>query len=42
MLTNPIIMTIAGIEFCSGFLRQAIMQWFRTYAKHTNGALGLE
>ena len=33
MLTNPIIMTIAGIEFCSGFLRQAIMQWYRTYAK---------
>ena len=24
MLTNPIIMTIAAIEFCSGFLRQAI------------------
>lgn len=33
MLTNPIIMTIASIEFCSGFLRQAIMQWYRTYAK---------
>lgn len=33
MLTNPVIMTIAGIEFCSGFLRQAIMQWYRTYAK---------
>jgi OPA family glycerol-3-phosphate transporter-like MFS transporter len=26
-------MTIAAIEFCSGFLRQAIMQWYRTYAK---------
>jgi OPA family glycerol-3-phosphate transporter-like MFS transporter len=34
-------MTIAGIEFCSGFLRQAIMQWGRTYAKHTDAALGL-
>ncbi len=42
MLTNPVIMTIAGIEFCSGFLRQAIMQWFRTYAKHTDGTLGLK
>ncbi len=42
MLTNPIIMTIAAIEFCSGFLRQAIMQWFRTYAKHTDATLGLK
>jgi OPA family glycerol-3-phosphate transporter-like MFS transporter len=33
MLGNPIILTIAFIEFCSGFLRQAIMQWYRTYAK---------
>jgi OPA family glycerol-3-phosphate transporter-like MFS transporter len=42
MLRNPVIMTIAGIEFCSGFLRQAIMQWFRTFAKQTDGALGLK
>jgi OPA family glycerol-3-phosphate transporter-like MFS transporter len=41
MLSNPIIMTIAVIEFCSGFLRQAIMQWFRTFAKQTDAALGL-
>jgi len=41
MFKNPIIMTIALIEFCSGFLRQAIMQWYRTYAKQTDGALGL-
>jgi OPA family glycerol-3-phosphate transporter-like MFS transporter len=41
MLRNPIIMTIACIEFCSGFLRQAIMQWYRTYAKQTDGVLGL-
>lgn len=33
MFGNPIVMTIAFIEFCSGFLRQAIMQWYRTYAK---------
>ncbi|HJO26871.1 MAG: MFS transporter [Planctomycetes bacterium] len=42
MLSNPVIMTIAGIEFCSGFLRQAIMQWYRTFAKQTDGALGLK
>ena len=33
MLTNGVVMTIAAIEFCSGFLRQAIMQWYRIYAK---------
>ena len=42
MLKNPIILTIAGIEFCSGFLRQAIMQWYRTFAKQTDGELGLK
>jgi MFS transporter, OPA family, glycerol-3-phosphate transporter len=42
MLRNPIILTIALIEFCSGFLRQAIMQWFQTFAKQTNGVLGLK
>ena len=35
ILTNPIIVTIAFIEFCSGFLRQAIMHWFRIFAKDT-------
>ncbi|MCA9706365.1 MAG: MFS transporter [Myxococcales bacterium] len=33
MFGSAIVMTIAMIEFCSGFLRQAIMQWYRTYAK---------
>ncbi|MEO2094453.1 MAG: MFS transporter [bacterium] len=42
MLSNPIIVTIALIEFCSGFLRQAIMQWFRTFASQTDGALGFK
>ncbi|MBM74920.1 MAG: MFS transporter [Proteobacteria bacterium] len=42
MLTNPIILTIAMIEFCSGFLRQAIMQWYRTFAKQTDVVLGLK
>lgn len=41
MLHNPIILTIAFIEFCSGFLRQSIMQWYPTFAKQTDGALGL-
>jgi OPA family glycerol-3-phosphate transporter-like MFS transporter len=27
LLTNPVIVTIAIIELCSGFLRQAILQW---------------
>ncbi len=35
MFTNPVIMTIACIEFCSGFLRQAIMQQYRFFAKLT-------
>lgn len=35
MLANSVIMTIAAIEFCSGFLRQAVMQWYRTFAKQT-------
>lgn len=42
MLRNPIVVTIALIEFCSGFLRQAIMQWYRTFAKQTDGVLGLK
>lgn len=33
MLTNPIILTIAFIEFCSGFLRNAIMQWGKIFGK---------
>ncbi len=41
MLRNPIILTIAGIEFCSGFLRQAIMQWYKLFAKQTDEVLGL-
>lgn len=42
MMRNPIIVTIALIEFCSGFLRQAIMQWFRTFAKQTDAVLHLK
>ena len=42
MLTNPIIVTIALVEFCSGFIRQAPMQWYRTFAKQTDGMLHLK
>ena len=42
MLKNPIILTIACIEFCSGFLRQAIMQWYQTFARQTDALLGLK
>ena len=42
MLRNPVIVTIAAIEFCSGFLRQAIMQWYRTFANQTDAILGLK
>ncbi|MGB0588938.1 MAG: MFS transporter [Myxococcota bacterium] len=42
MLTNPIILTIAAVEFCSGFIRQAPMQWYRTFAKQTDIALQLK
>jgi OPA family glycerol-3-phosphate transporter-like MFS transporter len=42
MLKNPIILTIAFIEFCSGFLRQAIMQWYRAFAEQTDVLLGLK
>jgi OPA family glycerol-3-phosphate transporter-like MFS transporter len=33
MLSQRIILFIVAIEFCSGFLRQAVMKWFRLYAK---------
>lgn len=33
ILTNPIILTVALIEFCTGILRQAVMQWYPIYAK---------
>lgn len=33
ILTHPVILTIAGIEFCTGFLRNGIMQWFPIYAQ---------
>ncbi|MCK6572108.1 MFS transporter [Myxococcota bacterium] len=33
MLTNKAILTITAIEFCSGYLRNAVMKWYQVYAK---------
>jgi OPA family glycerol-3-phosphate transporter-like MFS transporter len=33
LLTHPVILTIAIIELCSGFLRQAILQWGVDFGK---------
>lgn len=33
MVRNPAIMTIALIEFCSGYLRNAILQYYKPFAK---------
>lgn len=36
MFRNPVILTIAVIEFCSGYLRNAIMQYYPSYARETH------
>ncbi len=33
ILTHPVILTIAAIEFCTGVLRNGVMHWFPIYAK---------
>jgi OPA family glycerol-3-phosphate transporter-like MFS transporter len=33
MLTNRVILIIALISMCSGFLRQGILKWYRTFAR---------
>jgi OPA family glycerol-3-phosphate transporter-like MFS transporter len=35
MLSNRTILVIAAVEFCSGFLRNAVMQWYPVFAKET-------
>lgn len=35
MLTNPVILIILSVEFCSGFLRNAVMQWAPKFQKAT-------
>jgi OPA family glycerol-3-phosphate transporter-like MFS transporter len=39
LLTSRIILTIAFISLCSGFLRQGILKWYRTFASgvHVQG-----
>lgn len=38
MVKNPVIVTIAAIEFCSGYLRNAILQYYQTFAEETQRA----
>src|SRR6185503_14917308 len=38
MLKNPAILIIAAIEFCSGYLRNAILQYYPTFAEETHRA----
>ncbi|MBC7973974.1 MAG: MFS transporter [Myxococcales bacterium] len=38
MLKNPVILTIAFIELCSGFLRQGILKWSNDFAKGVGAA----
>lgn len=38
MVKNPAIVTIAAIEFCSGYLRNAILQYYQTFAEETHRA----
>ncbi len=33
IVTNPIILTVAFIEFCTGVIRNGVMHWFPIYAK---------
>jgi len=33
ILTHPVILTVAFIEFCTGVLRNGVMHWFPIYAK---------
>ena len=32
LFTNPVILTVAAIEFCTGVLRNGVMHWFPIYA----------
>ncbi len=33
MFAQRVVLVIVAIEFCSGFLRQAVMKWYRLYAR---------
>jgi OPA family glycerol-3-phosphate transporter-like MFS transporter len=38
LITNPIILTLAFVEMCSGFLRQGILKWYPDFAHAIHGA----
>jgi OPA family glycerol-3-phosphate transporter-like MFS transporter len=38
ILTHPVILTVAGIEFCTGVLRNGVMHWFPILAKEKTAA----
>ena len=38
MLRQPAILIIAAIEFCSGYLRNSILQYYQTFAEETHRA----
>lgn len=40
MFSQRVIWIIVGIEFCSGFLRQAVMKQYRLYAREVDGGEG--
>ena len=33
VITHPVLITIAGIEFCTGVIRNGVMHWFPIYSK---------
>lgn len=33
VVTHPVVLTVALIEFCTGVIRQGVMQWYPIYAK---------
>lgn len=33
VVTHPVVLTVALIEFCTGIIRQGVMQWYPIYAK---------
>ena len=37
VFTNPIIVTLAAAEFCTGFVRQGLMLWFVPFLKEVHG-----
>ena len=37
VFTNPVILTLAAAEFCTGFVRQGVMLWFVPFLKEVHG-----